>query len=143
LFQSENETWAIGPGLRWELFRGGALRAELAASRAARDGLLAAYEGTVNEALADAEAALTRYARAFETRERLAAATTHSDHAVTLAQRAFEAGVTSEEDVLQARLRHAERRRELIGARAEVLVALAALNKALGGGWPTRSPSTS
>lgn len=138
LFRSESATWAVGPGVRWNLLRGGALRAKLEASRAIRDGQIAAWEATVNEALADAEGALTRYARAFEARERFGAALEQGEAAVTVAEQAFAAGVVSEEAVLRARLRLQELTRAAIGAREEVLVALAALNKALGGGWPVQ-----
>lgn len=140
LFEAQSGTWAIRPAIVWPGFQGGRLRAQTEAARADRDAALAAFKKTVLEAVAETEGALTRYARAFQTRERLEAALRHQERAVALARDAFDAGVVALFEVLEAQSRLAETEQRLTAARAEVLIALVALNKALGGGWPDRPP---
>lgn len=132
-------TWMIAPGIQWAAFEGGKIRAAIDASEAGRKEALAAYRSTILESVAEAEGALTRYARAFETREKTAGSFKHMEQAVELAREAYDAGVVSFFEVLEAQRQLAETRQLLAAARAEVLIALASLNKALGGGWPLKS----
>ena len=137
LANSGSGTWMIVPGMNWEVFQGGAIRASIEAAQAGSQEALAGYRATILEAVAETEGALTRYARAYEARRKMAASVRHLEASVELARKAHEAGVSSLFEVLDAQRRLAEGRQELASARAEVLLALVSLNKALGGGWPT------
>lgn len=135
LADSGSGTWMIVPGMNWELFQGGAIRASIEAAQAGSQEALAGYRSTILEAVGEAEGALTRYARAFESRGKTEAAVRHLEASVELVRKAHEAGVSSFFEVLEAQRRLADGRQELASARAEVLLALVSLNKALGGGW--------
>lgn len=140
--EAASGTWMIAPGIRWEAFQGGRIRAAIDASEAGRQEALAGYRSTILEAVAETEGALTRYARAFESRRKTAGSLGHLEASVELAGDACDAGVVSFFEVLEAQRRLAEGRQQLAAARAEVLIALISLNKALGGGWPREAPSS-
>lgn len=135
LFDAESGTWAIGGGIRWPVFQAGRLRSAVDAAEANREIVYQQYQMTILEAVAEAEGALTRYARAFESRNKLEDSLAHQQEAVQLARDAFDAGVVSFFEVLEVQRRLADTEQRLASSRAEVLLALAALNKALGGGW--------
>ena len=140
LYNAASGTWMIAPGIQWAAFDGGSIRAAINASEAGRKEALAAYRATILEAVAEAEGALTRYARAFEARNKTAGSFHHLEQTAKLASDAYDAGVVSFFEVLAAQRHLAESRQQLAAAQAEVLIALASLNKALGGGWPLKSP---
>jgi len=141
LHATESGTWMIAPGIRWAAFQGGRIRAAIDAAEAGRREALAAYRSAIRESVAEAEGALTRYARAFQSRNKTAGSLRHLEQAVQLARDAHDAGVVSFLEVLEAQRRLAETRQQLAAARAEVLIALASLNKTLGGGWPLKASS--
>ncbi|MFP4494107.1 MAG: efflux transporter outer membrane subunit [Puniceicoccaceae bacterium] len=135
LFETASGTWMIVPGIRWPIFQGGRLRAELAAVEEQSEGALLAYRSAVLGAVAGVESALSRYARAFESREAAKAALRQQRNALELTEAGHRAGVLSGLDQLAARDRSLESEQRLIRPRGEVLLALITLNKELGGGW--------
>ncbi len=135
LYETASGTWMIVPGIQWPIFQGGRLRAELAATEEQGEAALLAYRSAVLGAVAGVESALSRYARAFESREAAEAMVRHQRDAVDLTQVGHEAGVLSGLDQLSARDQFLETERRLIQLRGEVLLALITLNKELGGGW--------
>ena len=135
LYQSASGTWMIVPGIRWPLFQGGRIRAEVDAAEDAREAARLAYRRAILQAVSGVEAALSRYARAFESRERLQGVFVHQQRAVTLADDGVRAGVFSRLDLIAAREKLLQTDRKLIQSRAAVMRALIRLNKELGGGW--------
>ncbi len=140
LFSAESLAWSIGPSVRWPIFRGGSLRARVDAAEARHARAILAHQRAVQGAIADAEAALTRYAQARITHDRLRDASTAVRESARLAQRAHRNGLSDLEPALRAQRRLAEIEQQTAEARAAVLVALASLSKALGGGWPAEIP---
>jgi NodT family efflux transporter outer membrane factor (OMF) lipoprotein len=135
LYNSASGTWMIVPGLRWPLFQGGRIRAGVDAAEDAREAARLAYRGAILKAVSGVETALSRYARAFESREHLQEMLARREWIVSLADAGYDAGVFSRLDLLSAREKMLKVERKLTRSRAEVIRALIGLNKELGGGW--------
>jgi outer membrane protein, multidrug efflux system len=142
LFSGNSVTWSIGPSITWPIFQGGRIRANIDVRESRHERALLRYRRVVRGAIADVESSLTRYAQARLTLEHLAGAAAAQAESVSLARRAYEAGLSDIEPLLDAQRRLASLEAELAESRASVLVALASLNKALGGGWPVGTENT-
>lgn len=93
LLDRDFRVWSLLGNLMLPLWRGGALRADLARSQAAAAEALAHYADAVLRALAEVESALAAEAD-LERRERtLAEAAAHANDAATLARLRYEAGL--------------------------------------------------
>lgn len=143
LFSSGSSAWSIGPSVRWPIFQGGSLRARVDAAEARYARAIFAYQRTVRAAIADAEASLTRYAQARLAYDRLRDAAGVQREAVRLAHQAYDDGLSDFEPVLHAQRGLYAIDQQVVGARVSVLISLASLNKALGGGWPEDVPPAS
>lgn len=142
LGDSESVTGALLPFVSVPLFRGGALRANLAAADARAEIALVQYEEAMLDALREVETALVTFVEARRTRQRLERATASSRDAAVLANRLYEKGLSNFIDVLDAERRVTEIADELAQSETRVLLSLAALYKALGGGWEQTSAAT-
>lgn len=141
LISSDSLRFQIGPALRWPLFSGGRIRAQIRAADARADAALARYERAVLEALADSETAINRYAAAGAVCAEREAAHASAAEAAELARRRYRAGEEDLTALLQAELAQRAANRADLQARAAALQQFAALYKALGGGWEaTRDP---
>lgn len=136
LFDAGSRTFGFGPALQLPLFRGGALRAQLAAATAEVDAARVRHERAVRTACAEVETALA--ALALQTRRRdLAAAALAAEQQRAAARRALhEQGLVDWSAVLTADADAVARRSELAQAEGDSALARVALFKALGGGWP-------
>jgi len=135
LFSGDSLRFQFGPALRWPLFSGGRIRAGIRAADARADAALARYDRAVLAALADSEAAINRFAAMGEVRTERDTASTLAAEATGLAERRCRAGEEDLIALLQARLAQHGADRALIEAQSAELRQLAALYKALGGGW--------
>lgn len=139
LFDGGSGAWSIGPAVRWPIFQGGRIRANIDAAEARAEAAMVRYRLCVRQAIVDVETALTRYGRAWQRRSRLVSSEASLRRGVQLAEAGKSSGLSTRRDVLRAELRLAETRARLAAARVEVLSALAAVNKAVGGGWGTKA----
>jgi outer membrane protein TolC len=121
--------------LRWPIFSGGRIRAQVRAADARSDAAAARYERAVLAALADSETAINRFVAGSRTRAEREAARDDAAEAMALARRRYHAGEDDLTVVLQAQSAFSAAERQSIQARASELQALAAMYKALGGGW--------
>lgn len=137
LLSGDSLRFQVGPVLHWPLFSGGRIRAQIRAADARADAALARYERAVLAALADSETAINRFAAAGEVRAEREAASASAAEAVQLAGRRYRAGEEDMTALLQAQLAQQATDRARVEARAAELYQLAALYKALGGGWET------
>jgi NodT family efflux transporter outer membrane factor (OMF) lipoprotein len=135
LFSNDSLRFQVGPALRWPIFSAGRIRAQVRAADARTDAAGARYERAVLAALADSETAINRFAAAGRTRAERDAALDDAAEAVTLARRRYQAGEDDLTVVLQAQSAFSVAERQSVQARASELQFLAALYKALGGGW--------
>lgn len=141
LYETASGTWMIVPGIQWPIFQGGRLRAELAAVEEQNEAALLAHRSAILQAVAGVEAALSRYARAFESREDGEAMLRRQEEALELTEAGHAAGVLSGLEHLAARDRFLKTEQRLVQLRGEVLLALVTLNKELGGGWELETQS--
>jgi len=131
----QSRVWSLGPSIRWPIFAGGRLRAQIAVEDARKEQALAAYEKAVLVALEDVENALVSYLREGDRRGKLEAAVAADRKAVELADDLYRKGLTSFIEVLDAQRALYLAQAELARSQAQVTLNLVALYKALGGGW--------
>jgi len=136
----ESRAWSLGPSIRWPIFSGGRIRAQIAVQDAQQEQALAFYEKSVLVALEDVENTLVAYLRSGDRRRHLEDAVAENRKAVALADDLYKKGLTSFIDVLDAQRALYATQTELGRSVAEVTLNLVALYKALGGGWESREP---
>ncbi|QAY80050.1 efflux transporter outer membrane subunit [Sphingosinicella sp. BN140058] len=125
----------VGPSLRWPIFSGGRIRAQIRAADARSDAALVRYERTVLEALSDSETAINRYVAAGRARSEREAAHAAAGEAVELARRRYGAGEEDLTALLQTQVAFSSADRQRVQAHVAELMQFAAVYKALGGGW--------
>jgi NodT family efflux transporter outer membrane factor (OMF) lipoprotein len=136
----ESRAWSLGPSIRWPIFAGGRIRAQIEVQNAQQEQALASYERTVLTALEDVENALVAYLREGDRRRLLEEAVVANRQAVDLADDLYKKGLTSFIDVLDAQRALYLSQADLARSEADVTLDLVALYKALGGGWESREP---
>jgi multidrug efflux system outer membrane protein len=137
LFSADSLRFQFGPSLRWPIFSGGRIRAQIRAADARSDAAMARYERAVLGALSDSETAINRYASAIRTKAERDEARAAAAEAVNLARRRYRAGEDDLTALLQAQTSFTAADRLNIQASVAELLQLTALYKALGGGWET------
>lgn len=145
LFSSGSEAWGVGPTLRWQVFRAGAIRRSIEAEGALVAGAMAAYEQTVLAALEDVENALVAYRKTAEKAGFLMQAHSEASQSERITAVMYRTGLKDYESLITARRRTASLSDRLILAKGETASAVASLFKALGGGWEpmdTEEPET-
>jgi NodT family efflux transporter outer membrane factor (OMF) lipoprotein len=131
-----NATQAGGVlGLRWRLFDFGRVDAEIAAARGRNAEALAAYRLTVLRASEDVENAFSALIRQQARAQILAEGGTSLSRARASSFAAYEGGISSLLDVLDADRRLLENRDAEIQSKAAAARAAVASYRALGGGW--------
>ncbi|HNS00001.1 MAG TPA: TolC family protein [Planctomycetota bacterium] len=134
-FDSASTRFSILPLISWRLFDGGRVRAEIRAREAAEREAALAYEQAVLAALGDAERALGDYRFGLETLERRRAAVAAGRRSREHAQARYAAGDIALMELLAAERLLREAEAAAARAATEAAMQLAALYKALGGGW--------
>jgi outer membrane protein TolC len=109
-------------------------------ARAQGDASLAAFDGTVLNALKEVEQALARYAGQLERNASLARSDAASADAANLSRIRFNAGSDSFLQLIDAERTRAQARAALASSNADVADAQVSLFKALGGGWENAPP---
>ncbi len=141
LFVGPSRIWSLGPAVTVPLFNAGRNRANLAVRRAQQEQALITYERAIQQAFREVEDALIAHQTIREThiaRERLADV---SREALQLAQLEYLNGQASSLDVLAAQREVFDADMALAQTQRDRLVAVVQLYKALGGGWPSPSPT--
>ncbi|MEO6994773.1 MAG: efflux transporter outer membrane subunit [Lacunisphaera sp.] len=137
LFDYSNRFFSIGPGLHWNLFDGGRVRAQVEAESARTDRALAEYHKTVLAALADVENSLGSFHAEQRRHSALNEAADSARRAVTTATELYRQGVTDFLSVIDAERSLASAEDNLAQSDRAVCTNLIALYKSLGGGWQT------
>jgi NodT family efflux transporter outer membrane factor (OMF) lipoprotein len=135
LGNSSSTFWSIGPGVSLPIFNAGRIRSNIAAEQARTDQLLANYEQTVLNSLAEVEDALVAYQKEYIRRQSLAQAVSANSRAVQLSQQLYQRGLTDFLNVLDAQRALFLAQDELASSDANVSAFAIALFKSLGGGW--------
>lgn len=132
---SESGVWSIGPTMRWKVFQGGRIRANIAAADARQRAAVLVFEQSWLTALEDVESTLTAFVQEQSRRERLTAAVAANRRAVDLADSRWKNGIGDFLTVLVNQRELFDSEDQLVQSHTAVSTALARLYKALGGGW--------
>ena len=135
LFGAQSRFFAIGPTIRWPIFRGGALRAQVGAAEARVDAQYARYQQSILLAVEDVERSLVGYGQQELRRRRLVESRDAAVNAATLTRQIYERGLVQFLEVLDAERRALEVDLELVRSEAEVTRHAIRLYRSLGGGW--------
>jgi NodT family efflux transporter outer membrane factor (OMF) lipoprotein len=130
-----NQFWSIGPSVRWPILSGGRIRANIASADARAEQAAIRYEQVVLLAFGEVENALVSLAREQERLRSLDAALIAQNRALAVAQERFTRGLDAYEGVLRAQRLLIDLQDRLVLSRRAVGQNVAALAKALGGGW--------
>ncbi len=130
-----SDTYSVGPRISWAAFDLGRVYARIKAADASAEASLAQYEQTVLNALEETENALVNYNRERARRALLTTAAKASERAHELAHLRFQEGVADFLTVLDTEQRLLQDQDQLAQSETATATALAALYKALGGGW--------
>jgi NodT family efflux transporter outer membrane factor (OMF) lipoprotein len=136
LFQDSSNFWAFGPTLRWPILNFLRILSQIDVTKAVREEVLARYEQSVLLALEEVENALVALSREKNRSGSLAEAVGANNLAVKLAMDRYLAGVESYLAVTDAEAALFAAEDQLARSREAQALALVALYKALGGGWP-------
>ncbi|MBV8502755.1 MAG: efflux transporter outer membrane subunit [Paucibacter sp.] len=134
LLQSSSGQWNFGPALRVPLFDTGALRAQLKGRAAELDSAVAAYNGTVLEAVRDASDQVASLQSLQAQEHQTADGLASTEAAYVLARERFDAGMGNKLVVLAAHGQVLAQQRSLLDLRAQALDTQVNLLRALGGG---------
>jgi outer membrane protein, multidrug efflux system len=129
--------YQIGPGITWRIFDAGKIRFEVQAESARAAAATAAYERSVLDAFRDVETALVSYANIKVRRNELAAESDADTQATDIAKLLYARGVESFLPVLDAERSLYATDDALAQSERDSALALIALYKSLGGGWPS------
>lgn len=135
LLRGGSRAFGFGPTLRWLLFDGGRVRAQVAVQDARTEQALLTYEQSVLNALNEVENALSQY---LNQRTRLAAlerSVQAAQRSLKLATRLYRDGLVDFQNVLDAQRSLFVNENQLAFARGNTSIYLVQLYKALGGGW--------
>jgi NodT family efflux transporter outer membrane factor (OMF) lipoprotein len=133
--------WSLAPGLRWSLFTGGKIRGQIKAEEARTEQLLAVYEKTVLNALAEVENTLVSLKQEEIRRELLRSAVDASQQSVELVHTQYVEGLTDFQSYLDAQRVLFDQQDAFATSRGLVFGNLIELNRALGGGWSLDDPA--
>lgn len=135
LLDDDSRRFQFGPILRWPIFSGGRIAAQIRVADARAAAAAIRYERAVLTALSDSETSINRYVASRAARLAWETARSDAASAVRIARQRYLAGEDDLLLLLQAQIALAAAERARINAHAAQLQYLAVLYKALGGGW--------
>jgi NodT family efflux transporter outer membrane factor (OMF) lipoprotein len=134
-FTNPARGFSFGPSVTWPILQGGAIRSNIRAQKASRDQSYFSYQKTVLTAVQEVENALVAFGKEHEHRSALEDAVTANRKAVNLATQLYSQGETDFLNVLNAQRSLYASEDALVQSTRSLATDVAALYKALGGGW--------
>lgn len=141
LFDGNSKQWSFGPTMRWPIFDGGKIRANIRVQNARQEQALAYYERTIQAAFSEVEGSLTSFEKQRERYASLSEAVQATQRSYDLAQELYTKGLTDFVRVLEAERSLFQAEDQLSQSGRVLLTNLVAVYKALGGGWSTEGLS--
>lgn len=127
--------FVVGPSITLPIFEGGRLKGTLQLREAQQQEAAIVYRQTVLEAWREVDDALVVYDGEQRRRDRLTAAVSMNERALSIAQQRYKAGALDYLDVLNVQRQLLEAQSNLEQSKAAAATNLITLCKALGGGW--------
>lgn len=141
-FSGDAIAYSLSSLISWPLYQGGALRANIQIKELETEIAAKRYEQTVLLALEEADKALLRYAHEWRTMSHLKRSEKARRKARTIAKYQYEAGQESFIHLLDAERSLIDSQDKVIQSETQILLNLAQLYKALGGGWELSKQNT-
>lgn len=135
IFTSGSRFYSFGPSFNWNLFAGGAIRAQIKVQDALTEQALLTYEQTVLTALNEVDNAATSLFQQKRRVEALHQNVRAAERTLELSLRLYKEGLKDFQSVLDAQRSLFNADNQLAQARGELADNLVQLYKALGGGW--------
>ncbi|MHC4451554.1 MAG: efflux transporter outer membrane subunit [Planctomycetota bacterium] len=135
LFSGDSVTWGMGLPVRWALFRGGQIKANIGAQEARTEAALKTYELTVLRAIEDIEGSINRLTQERDRVAALETAVAASQRSVTISLDLYRQGLVDFLRVLDAQRELLQFQDLLAESKGFVATSLVSLYKSLGGGW--------
>ncbi|MBL7662270.1 efflux transporter outer membrane subunit [bacterium] len=135
LNDSTSQFWSFGPQLRWPIFSGGKLLANIRKQNSKLNQAMLQYEQVVIRGLEETENTLINLRKEGERRAQLEHSFQTSKHALSLAEEQYEYGLIDLLAVIDARRKFVTVQDQLQVSKAQETQHLVMLYKALGGGW--------
>jgi NodT family efflux transporter outer membrane factor (OMF) lipoprotein len=139
LFGGGPLNWVLGPLISWAFPNQEAIRARIGGAQADSAASLAAFDGTVLQALEETERSLSAYSHAIERAQTLIAARDEAARAARISLARQREGQIDFLTVLDAQRTLASAEADLATATRAVSFAQVDLFRALGGGWDNRA----
>jgi len=140
LGKSGSMGWSLVPGMQWNLFSGGKLRAQVKAEEAKVAQALAAYEKSVLGALAEVENSLVALEQEKIRQNLLQVAVEAAEESVTLVHIQYIEGLTDFQSYLDAQRVLFSQQDQYATSQGQVFIEVTNLNRAMGGGWSLDEP---
>jgi NodT family efflux transporter outer membrane factor (OMF) lipoprotein len=134
-FTADAFSYGFGPAVRWNLFDGGRVRANVQAQEALTEQALIGYEQTVLVALEEVENALVAFVQENDRRDALQRSVTAAVAATGLVKTLYRTGLTDFQNVLDTERTQFQEQDTLAQSEGFVTQNLIAIYRALGGGW--------
>ena len=134
-FTGGAEAWGVGPQLRWNLFDGGRIRANIRAQEALTREALVGYEQTLLLAVEEVEDAIAAYAQERQRREELRRSAEAAAESVRLVGVLYRTGLVDFLNVLDSERSLFDEQDRLAGSEGQVVKNLVRIYSTLGGGW--------
>jgi multidrug efflux system outer membrane protein len=142
LFSAASRTFALGPSVRWNIFDGGKLRAQINVEDARLEQSILIYERTVLRAIEETETAMTAFIEQRIRVDAIERAAEAARETLRIASSLYKEGIIGFQELLDAQRRVLSVESEVSEARGLASQNLVSLYKALGGGWdPNESVS--
>lgn len=135
LDSGKSQFWSFIPSVRWPIFSGGRIRANIRVQGARQEQALLRYEKAVLTALEEVENALVAHAREGRRQDALREAVVAERRALDLATHRYTGGLENFLSVLDAQRAVFAAEDQLAQSEKNGALTLIALYKALGGGW--------
>jgi NodT family efflux transporter outer membrane factor (OMF) lipoprotein len=142
LAKGSAQFWNLGPAVRWPIFSGGRIRANIEVHNARQEQALLQYEKQILTALEEVETALSAHTRERSREASLRAAVDSTRRALALATDRYTSGLENFLSVLDAERSVYAAEDQLVRSEKNAAVTLIAVYKALGGGWSPEAPSS-
>jgi len=134
---ASSQFWSGGLFFQWPIFAGGRIRANIRVQEARQEQALLQYEQGVLIALEEVENALSAHGQELRRQDWLRASVAANRRALELATERYTGGLESFLAVLDAQRSVYAAEDQLVQSERNVAIALIAVYKALGGGWPS------
>jgi len=134
-FNWANRYYGIGPAVRWELFDGGRILANVDAHKAVRQELLDQYKLTILTAIGEVEDALVAFQRQQDEYDFLRQSVDSNQASLRISRERYAEGTVGFLSVLDSQRSLLETEDALAVTKGDIDLSMIALYKAVGGGW--------